>query len=79
MTPPERLWIKTPLAILAEGAAACRGRADIGTLAVGAHRADRVKFAGRCAVEDGLPVGIDLARLRAEHGAPARRFLEEAS
>jgi 8-oxoguanine deaminase len=42
----------------------------------GAHRADRVMIAGRWTVEDGLPVGVDLARLRAEHGAAARRFLE---
>ncbi|MBP7003112.1 8-oxoguanine deaminase [Amaricoccus sp.] len=44
----------------------------------GAHRADRVMIAGRWTVEDGQPVGVDLARLRAEHGAAARRFLEEA-
>lgn len=42
----------------------------------GAHLADRVMIAGRWTVEDGLPVGVDLARLRAEHGAAARRFLE---
>lgn len=42
----------------------------------GAHRADRVMIAGRWTVEDGQPVGVDLARLRAEHGAAARRFLE---
>ncbi|MCP8940983.1 8-oxoguanine deaminase [Alsobacter sp. SYSU M60028] len=40
----------------------------------GAHRADRVMVAGRWRVEDGAPVGIDLARLRAEHGKAARRF-----
>lgn len=45
----------------------------------GAHRADRVMIAGRWTVEDGQPVGIDLARLRAEHGAAARRFLEETA
>ena len=38
----------------------------------GAHRADRVMVAGRWTVEDGQPVGIDLARLRREHGAAAR-------
>jgi 8-oxoguanine deaminase len=42
----------------------------------GAHRADRVMIAGRWTVEDGQPVGVDLARLRAEHGAAARRYLE---
>jgi 8-oxoguanine deaminase len=41
----------------------------------GAHRADRVMIAGRWTVEDGQPVGVDLARLRAEHGRAARRFL----
>lgn len=45
----------------------------------GAHRADRVMIAGRWTVEDGQPVGVDLARLRAEHGAAARRFLEETA
>jgi 8-oxoguanine deaminase len=44
----------------------------------GAHRADRVMIAGRWTVEDGQPVGVDVARLRAEHGRAARRFLEEA-
>ena len=32
--------------------------------------------AGDWRVEDGLPVGIDLARLRFEHGAAAKAFLE---
>ena len=41
----------------------------------GAHRADRVMVAGRWTVEGGMPAGVDLARLRAEHGAMARRFL----
>ncbi|SEP70331.1 8-oxoguanine deaminase [Faunimonas pinastri] len=40
----------------------------------GAHRADRVMVAGEWRVEDGLPVGIDLARLRAEHGDMARQL-----
>ncbi|KTR04059.1 8-oxoguanine deaminase [Aureimonas ureilytica] len=40
----------------------------------GATRADRVMVAGRWRVLDGQPVGIDIARLRAEHGAAARRF-----
>jgi 8-oxoguanine deaminase len=42
----------------------------------GAYRADRVMIGGDWKVEDGMPVGIDVARLRAEHGAAAKRFLE---
>ena len=42
----------------------------------GAHAADRVMVAGDWKVVDGQPVGIDVARLRAEHGAAARAFLE---
>jgi 8-oxoguanine deaminase len=42
----------------------------------GAHSADRVMVGGRWTVEDSLPVGLDLARLRHEHGAAARQFLE---
>ncbi len=41
----------------------------------GAHRADRVMVAGDWRVVDGEPVGIDVARLRREHGAAARAFL----
>jgi 8-oxoguanine deaminase len=40
----------------------------------GATRADRVMVKGSWRVEDGMPVGIDVARLRSEHGAAARRF-----
>ena len=40
----------------------------------GAHRADRVMVAGRWTVTDGLPVGVDVARLRREHGAAVERF-----
>ncbi|UIJ72305.1 8-oxoguanine deaminase [Aurantimonas sp. HBX-1] len=40
----------------------------------GATRADRVMVKGAWRVEEGMPVGIDVARLRAEHGAAARRF-----
>jgi 8-oxoguanine deaminase len=40
----------------------------------GAHRADRVMVAGKWRVADGMPVGVDLARLMAEHGAAARKF-----
>jgi 8-oxoguanine deaminase len=42
----------------------------------GAHKADRVMVKGDWRVVDGLPVGVDVARLRAEHGAAAKRFLE---
>ena len=41
----------------------------------GAHRADRVMIGGRWRVIDGMPVGVDVARLRAQHGDVARRFL----
>ncbi|WP_406854787.1 8-oxoguanine deaminase [Alsobacter sp. KACC 23698] len=40
----------------------------------GAHRADRVMVGGVWRVVDGSPVGVDLARLRAEHGRAALRF-----
>jgi len=40
----------------------------------GAHHADRVMVAGRWRVEDGSPVGVDVARLRHEHGAAAAAF-----
>jgi 8-oxoguanine deaminase len=40
----------------------------------GAHSADRVMVKGNWTVTDTQPVGIDLARLRAEHGAAARAF-----
>jgi len=42
----------------------------------GAHAADRVMIAGAWRVEDGQPVGVDAARLRREHGAAAKAFLE---
>ena len=42
----------------------------------GAHRADRVMIRGRWTVEDGMPVGIDVARLRHDHGAVAKLFAE---
>ena len=42
----------------------------------GAHRADRVMIRGRWTVEDSQPVGIDVARLRHDHGAVAKLFLE---
>jgi 8-oxoguanine deaminase len=41
----------------------------------GAYRADRVMIAGKWTVEDGLPVGIDVEKLRHEHGAVAKLFL----
>jgi len=42
----------------------------------GAHRADRVMIGGAWRVIDGVPPGVDLARLRREHGAAARAFLD---
>jgi 8-oxoguanine deaminase len=45
----------------------------------GAHRADRVMIAGGWTVTDGAPVGVDVARLRYEHGQAAKRFLAELS
>ena len=41
----------------------------------GAHAADRVMIAGRWRVIDAAPVGVDIARLRREHGEAARAFL----
>jgi 8-oxoguanine deaminase len=41
----------------------------------GAHAADRVMVKGAWKVTDGVPAGIDVARLRAEHGAAAKAFL----
>ncbi len=43
----------------------------------GAHRADRVMIKGEWRVVDGAPVGVDIARLRQEHGAAARAFLQK--
>ena len=40
----------------------------------GAHRADRVMVAGRWRVLDGAVVGLDLAKLLAEHREAARKF-----
>ena len=42
----------------------------------GAHRADRVMVAGEWRVVDGAPVGVDVAKLRYEHGEAAKAFLE---
>jgi len=42
----------------------------------GAHAADRVMIKGEWKVIDAMPVGIDVARLRREHGAAARAFVE---
>ena len=41
----------------------------------GAHTADRVMVRGVWQVEDGMPVGVDVGRLRHEHGKAARAFL----
>jgi len=51
------------------------GHDPLATLVLcGAHRADRVMVQGEWRVVEGMPVGMDLARLMAEHGAAARRF-----
>jgi 8-oxoguanine deaminase len=42
----------------------------------GAYAADRVMVKGEWKVEDRTPVGIDVAKLRAEHGAAAKAFLQ---
>jgi 8-oxoguanine deaminase len=42
----------------------------------GAHRADRVMIGGQWRVVDGAPLGVDVARLRHEHGEAAKRFLQ---
>jgi 8-oxoguanine deaminase len=43
----------------------------------GAHRADRVMIKGRWTVADGMPIGADIAKLRHDHGAIAKLFLED--
>jgi 8-oxoguanine deaminase len=43
----------------------------------GAHSADRVMIGGEWRVMDGQPVGIDLAKLRHEHGEAAKAFLQD--
>jgi 8-oxoguanine deaminase len=40
----------------------------------GAHAADRVMIKGKWRLIDGAPPGIDIARLRAEHGKAAAAF-----
>ena len=42
----------------------------------GAHAADRVMIKGAWRVEHGQPVGVDVAKLRREHGAAAKACLE---
>lgn len=42
----------------------------------GAYKADRVMIGGNWRVEDGMPIGIDIQKLRAEHGAAAAKFLD---
>ena len=42
----------------------------------GAHSADRVMVKGEWRVIDAMPVGVDVARLRREHGAAAKEFLD---
>ena len=51
------------------------GHDPLSTLVLcGAHRADRVIVKGEWRVIDAQPVGIDLPRLMADHGAAARKF-----
>lgn len=42
----------------------------------GAYRADRVMVKGQWLVTDGMPLGLDIERLRHEHGAAAKLFLD---
>jgi 8-oxoguanine deaminase len=42
----------------------------------GAYRADRVMIGGDWRVIDGVPVGVDIERLRHQHGTAARLFLD---
>jgi len=42
----------------------------------GAYEADRVMIAGEWKIVDCMPVHMDIARLRADHGAAARAFLD---
>ncbi len=52
------------------------GGDPIATLVLcGAHAADRVMIGGAWRVEDGAPIGVDLARLRHKHGEAAKAFL----
>ena len=41
----------------------------------GAHRADRVMVKGSGQSRNGMPAGVDVERLRREHGAAAKLFL----
>ena len=41
----------------------------------GAHQADRVMIAGQWRLVDGVPVGVDLAQLRYQHGQAALAFM----
>ena len=43
----------------------------------GAHHAERVMVGGAWRVVDGQPLGVDVERLRHEHGAAARSFLAD--
>ncbi|MEN3794190.1 8-oxoguanine deaminase [Fulvimarina sp. MAC3] len=99
----EAVTARDALQLATEGSAACLGRSDIGTIAVGrqadlalftldelrfsgahdpiaalvlcgATQADRVMVKGEWRVQDGQPIGIDLPRLRFQHGEAAKRF-----
>ncbi len=45
----------------------------------GAHSADRVMVKGKWLVIDGKPLGVDVAKLRFEHGQAAKQFAEAMS
>ena len=49
-----------------------------GLVLCGAHRADRVMVAGRWTVIDGMPMTVDVQRLRREHGQIARKLAESS-
>ena len=40
----------------------------------GAHAADRVMVRGKWTVEEAMPIGVDIAKLRHEHGTAAKLF-----
>jgi 8-oxoguanine deaminase len=42
----------------------------------GAHAADRVMVKGEWRLVDGVPLGVDVARLRAQHGKAAESFVQ---
>ena len=41
----------------------------------GAHNADRVMVAGKWLLLDGVPIKLDILRLRQDHESAAKRFV----